>query len=136
MGSPEFIQAIVSTTLLPFGKPATLTGDHRTMIINFDSRILLGSDQHLQTFRQICGINSHSLPTVTKFCKLVIQECKQSQLSKCITKLKQSEQLLEADHNTMDMINNKLTKILVSADHKCQKYSQFPWSPTLHKAFL
>jgi len=73
---------------------------------------------------------------MTKFCKLVIQECKQSQLSECITKLEQSEQLLEVDHNTMDMIDNEFTKILVSANRKCRKYSQFPWSPTLHKAFL
>jgi len=42
MGSPEFVTAMMAATILPFGVPIQLSGDHRALIMEFDSHILFG----------------------------------------------------------------------------------------------
>jgi len=71
LGSPEFVQALWSTALLPFGQPVTLQGDHRTLILEFDKKMLFGNKPILAPFNNPRGANSHSLPLVQKFCRLV-----------------------------------------------------------------
>jgi len=68
LGSPKMKHALLSTTLLPFEQLATLTGDHQTVILDFDSHLLLGWHHHLTPYKQTWGINSHSQPMVHKFC--------------------------------------------------------------------
>jgi len=42
MGSPEFVVAMTAATILPFGIPIHLTGDHRALVLDFNSSILFG----------------------------------------------------------------------------------------------
>jgi len=68
LGNPDLLPHITATVLMPFGLPENLSGDHCTVIINFDSHSLLGNCQQLTPFTQYQGVNSHAQPTVHKFC--------------------------------------------------------------------
>jgi len=52
LGNPELLLHITATVLMPFGLPENLSGDHRTVIIDFDSRSLLGNCQQVPPFTQ------------------------------------------------------------------------------------
>ncbi len=43
IGSPEFVNSLVEATILPFGLPTHLTGDHRALLLDFDSKVLFGN---------------------------------------------------------------------------------------------
>jgi len=80
LGSPEFVQALRTTALLPFGQPLTLRGDHRTLILEFDQKLLFGNKPLLTPFYTTRGTNSHSLPLVQKFCRLATRAYNQSNI--------------------------------------------------------
>ncbi len=42
LGTKLFAQALIKAWYLPFGLPITLTGDHRTIGLEFDHHILFG----------------------------------------------------------------------------------------------
>jgi len=42
LGSPEFAAAMTAAMLLPFGIPIHLSGDHRALLMDFDSCVLFG----------------------------------------------------------------------------------------------
>jgi len=42
VGSPEFVTAMTAASILPFGIPIYLPGDHRALLLDFDSTILFG----------------------------------------------------------------------------------------------
>jgi len=42
LGSPEFLQALANASILPFGLPTHIHGDHRTLIVEFNSHMLFG----------------------------------------------------------------------------------------------
>jgi len=136
LGNPELLPHITATVLMPFGMPENLSGDHRTVIIDFDSRSLLGNHQHLTPFTQTRGVNSHAQPTVHKFCRLVTEEYDKNPIFANIPLLERKDQFTKADRMLMDDIDRALTDILVRADRKCRKLNKYPWSPALHKAYL
>jgi len=70
-----------------------------------------------------------------KFSKLVGTACDAAYISECITQIKQLAVLTPTDHDALNAINNDLTQILVSADRKCRKFNNLPWSPLLSKAY-
>jgi len=77
LGSPEFVLALNKASILPFGIPIHLTGDHRALLLDFDSRLLFGNA--LPTLCRLMhrGVYSNALPMVTKFSKLVGEGCDQ-----------------------------------------------------------
>jgi len=135
LGSPEFAQALKQTALLPFGQPVTLRGDHRTLVLEFDRKLLFGNNPLLHSFHTTRGTNSRSLPIVQKFCRLVTQAYDLSNIPEQITSLEQQERLTPIDRQLLETIDRELTTILIQADQKCRKYAQ-PWSPELHLAYL
>jgi len=52
LGSPEFIQALETASILPFGQPTHIHGDHRTLIVEFDSNMLFGNASRTPTTMQ------------------------------------------------------------------------------------
>jgi len=52
LGSPEFMQALVTASILPFGQPTHIHGDHRTLIVDFDSNMLFGNASRTPTTMQ------------------------------------------------------------------------------------
>jgi len=136
LGNPELLPHITAMVLMPFGIPENLSGDHRTVIIDFDSRSLLGNCQQLPPFTQYRGVNSHAQPTVHKFCRLVTKAYDNNPIFADIRTLENKDKFTSEDHTLMDEIDRALTYILVKADKKCRKLNQYPWSPALHKAYL
>jgi len=65
MGSPEFVASMTAAAILPFGIPVQLTGDHRALILDFDSRILFGHKPPPSRYIYNRGVNSNAAPTVT-----------------------------------------------------------------------
>jgi len=136
LGNPKLILHIMAAVLMPFGLPENLSGNHHTVIINFDSWSLLGNCQQLPPFTQYWGVNSHAQPTVHKFCQLVTEAYDNNPIFNDIRSLENKDTFTPEDHTLMDEIDKALTYILVKANKKCQKLNQYPWSPTLHKAYL
>jgi len=136
LGSPEFVSAITKTAILPFGIPVHLPGDHRALIMDFDSRILFGNAlPGLQTATR-CGVYSNAIPTVTKFSKIVGEGCNFYQIQEWLMTIENKQAITPEDHEALDQIDCDLTKILVTADAKCSRFRGFLWNPDLHYAFL
>jgi len=135
LGSPEFASSLVTASILPFGVLALLTGDHCALLLDFNSQILFGHAPPPAKFTYYRGIHSNCIPTVTKFSTLVGTACDTALISEQITQMEQLMVLTPTDHAILDNIDNDLTRILVSADQKCRKSNDSPWSPTLSKAY-
>jgi len=128
--------ALIKTALLPFGIPIHLPGDHRALIMDFDSRILFGKALTRPAIANRRGIYSNMIPTVTKFSKIVGEGCDHHCIQERIAEIKDKHILTAHDWEVLDQINRDLTKILVAADTKCSRFHEFPWTPNLHYAFL
>jgi len=136
LGSPEFVSAITKTAILPFGIPVHLPGDHRALIMDFNSRILFGNALPGLRMAARRGVYSNVIPTVTKFSKIVGEGIDSYQIQERILTIENKQDFTPTDHEALDQIDCDLTKILVKADAKCSRFRGFPWNPDLHYAFL
>jgi len=135
-GSPEFLPALRGTTLLPFGIPEILSGDHRTVIVEFDSDILFGITNTTIRPTYVRGVNSQAQPTVTKFCRVALKAHDRLKISARISELESKHNLNQNERELMDAIDYDLTQCLTTADQKCRQYSTNPWSPKLHRTYM
>jgi len=75
LGTRGFAEALRGAWMLPFGFPTTLTGDHRTLGLEFDHDVLFGQKiphtQHIATR----GVYSNAFPTIRQFNDDVAREC-------------------------------------------------------------
>jgi len=126
LGSPKFASSLVTASILPFGLRALLTGNHCTLLLDFNSHILFGNAPPPAKFTYLHGVCSNSIPTVTKFSKLVGTACDTALIPKCIAQIKQLTVLTPTDHKFVDAIDNNLTCILVCANQKCHKFNDSP----------
>jgi len=133
---PVFIPAIQGTTLLPFGLPEILSGDHRMLIIDLDISTLFGNHNNVNQPTYTRGVNSQAQPMITKFCRTALKACDRKQISECIKELETKIQFNADNHTQMDEINQDLTTCLIRADQKCCKHNENPWSPMLHTAYI
>jgi len=120
LGSPEFVQALHTMALLPFRQPLTLRGNHQTLILEFDQKMLFGNKLLLTPFYTTWGTNSHSLPTMQKFCHLVTRAYNQSNILDNIAWLEGLPHFTEQDHQLMEDTDNELTKILIQANKNAE----------------
>jgi len=105
LGSPEFVHALKHTALLPFGQPVTLRGDHQTLVLEFDRKLLFGNNPLLTPFYTTHGTNSRSLPIVQKFCRLVTRAYDLSNIPEQITSLEQCDRLTTNDRQLLEEID-------------------------------
>jgi len=136
LGTQGFAQALTAAWMLPFGLPTTLSGDHRTLGLEFDHDVLFGRKVPLPTPTPQCSIYSTAYQTVQKFNNMVAQACKQHNLYNDTRRLASKYIFSEQDHSDLEQIDTKLTNILTWADRKLARYRTVPWSPELHTAFL
>jgi len=102
--------------MLPFGLPITLSGDHRTMGIEFDHDILFGQKVPSPPPLFKRGIYSTAYPTVCKFNDIVAEECAQLKLYDQVQKLADKYLFSDKDHEQLEDIDRQLTKVLTRAD--------------------
>jgi len=133
LSSPEFTSALTKVAILPFGIPVHLPGDHRALILDFDSRILFGNALPGTCKPNCRGVYSNAIPTMTTFSKLVGEGCNLYNIQEQIHTIEEKHSLTSQDP---DQINSDLTRIMVTADAKCSWFREFPWTPNLHYAFL
>jgi len=136
IGSPEFLHSLVAASILPYMLPIQLTGDHRALMLDFDSHILFGNATPPIYIAQQRGARSNNIPIVAKYGQLAGDRCDEAGINERITAIEQLEALTKRDHHILDDIDNDLTRILVNADAKCRKFQAYPWSPELHCAYL
>ena len=136
MGSPEFVASMTAAAILPFGIPIQLTGDHRALILDFDSRVLFGHKPPPSRYIYNRGVNSNAAPTVTRFSKIVGTQCDIYDICSRIAAIEDLDHLTSADKVALNAIDRDLTNILTQADRKCQRVQDYPWSLTLHQAYL
>ncbi len=101
-------------------------GDHQTIIINFDTNILLGTMTQPIQATYLHGIHSQAAPTVAKFCCLALKACDQALISERITAIEQLPILSAKDHQALDEIDNNLTQCLIHADQHCRQINDSP----------
>jgi len=80
-GSPLVVEALRNAWICPFATPAIIKGDHRLLGVDLDPEILFGNRSVSITKLQERGVNSRHELKCTKFCKLVVTKCLQSQLA-------------------------------------------------------
>ncbi len=136
LGTRGFAQALTAAWMLSFGLPPTLSGDHRTLGLEFDHDILFGCKVPMTTPTPQRGIYSTAYQTVRKFNDMVAQACQQHNLYNGARRLAAKYIFTEKDHDDLEQLDQQLTTILVRTDKKLAKYRTAPWSPELHKAFL
>jgi len=122
--------------MLPFGLPPTLTGDHRTLGLEFDHGVLFGRKLPPTVPSAHRGIFSTAYSTVRKFNDMVAKQCAQLNLYKKVQGLTSKYTFGAEEHTELKEIDQQLTTILTRADRRLAKYRASPWSPELHKAFL
>jgi len=135
MGSPEFIASMTAAAILPFGIPVHLTGDHWALILDFDSRIVFGHKPPPSQYIYNQGVSSNAA-TVTQFSKIVGTQCDLYDIHSCITAIEDVDHLTPADEVTLNTIDRDLTTILTKADQQCHQFQDYPWSLTLHQAYI
>jgi len=136
LGTMGFARALKAAWMLPFGLPATLSGDHRTLGLEFDHDILFGIKNTSPQTPLQRGIYSTDYMTVRKFNDKVAKECAKHDLYKKAQALNSQYRFSPQDHEQLEEIDQTLTKILIKTDQKLAKYRTAPWSPALHQAFL
>jgi len=105
LGSPEFVAALIKTAILPFGIPIHLPGDHRALIMDFDSRILFSKALTRPAIANRRGIYSNVIPTMTKFSKIVGEGCDHHRIQECIAKIEDKHILTAHDWEVLDQID-------------------------------
>jgi len=68
-GSPLVASAMLHAWMHPFGKPATIKGDHRLLGIDINPEVLFGTAECTTYQQPAHGTNSQHNQKVTKFCK-------------------------------------------------------------------
>ncbi len=74
--------------------------------------------------------------TYSEFCKQAILACQEADIFNCIQVLTSHQELTNQDHQTLETLDSKPTKILIGANQNCIKQGNHPWSPQLHTAYL
>ncbi len=136
LGSPGFAEALTGAWMLPFGLPPTLTGDHRTLGLEFDHDVLFGLKIPYNDAIISHGVYSNAYPTVRKFNDDVAAACEKQGLFQAARILSHKYTFTPSNHAEMERIDQALTAILVTTDRKFAKHKNTPWSPELHQAFL
>ncbi len=73
---------------------------------------------------------------VTRFSKLVGTDCDHDLINERITQIETLEALTVDDKIFLNNIDKDLTRILTTADQKCHRFKDYPWSPQLDQAHL
>ncbi len=136
MGSPEFVQALVTTSILPFGQPTHIHGDHRTLIVEFDSSQLFGNAFPIAPHTTQRGVYSNTIPIVKRFCQIAGDCCDEAQIATRIAQLEEYDELPVHERINLDQIDRDISKTLTRADRKCRCFKEHPWSPTLQQDYL
>jgi len=105
LGSPEFAQALKTTSILPFGQPSHIHGDHRTLLMEFDSHMLFGNAAPSPHTMPSRGVYSNTIPIVHRFCQLVGEGCDKAEIATRITKIKDCDNLTDSDREQLDQID-------------------------------
>jgi len=58
LGSPKFASSLVTASILPFSIPVLFTGDHQTLLLDFNSHILFGNAPPPAKFTYLRGVHS------------------------------------------------------------------------------
>ena len=80
LGTQGFAQELTCAWILPFGLPLTLTGDHRTLGLEFDHDILFGHKIPRQDIGYQHSVYSNAYPTVRQFNDTVASACEKQHL--------------------------------------------------------
>jgi len=135
-GSPRCASAVCRAWILPFGMPPTIKGDHRLMGLDFDTELLFGSSPTNPMATIPRGVNSKHELHVSKFCKETVIECNKYRIRERLDLLTSKIHLSEDDLKELESIDERITKILVLADHRCCPLSGTPWSLAIQTAWL
>jgi len=135
-GTQLLAEALQLAWILPFGIPALIKGDHRLLGVDFDTDILFGHKPANPAQNLIWGVNSNNEQLVTKFCKDAITQCNLHHLGEHIDRLILTQPFTNTEILELEAIDSTLTKLLTQVDQRCRRTSEFPWSPTVQKAYV
>ncbi len=104
LGSPEFMQALMTASILPFGQPTHIHSDHRMLIVEFDSNMLFGNASRTPITTQQ-GVYSNTIPIVKRFCQMAGVGCDKAQIAHRIAQIEDCNTLTAQDCITLDQID-------------------------------
>jgi len=136
LGLPGFAEALTGAWMLPFGLPATLTGNHQTMGLEFEHNTLFGQKVPGSNTNHKCGVYSNAYTTVCQFNYNMANKCDRQGLFDVAQTHSLKYTLSPADHQELECINKVLMDILITTDRHYAKHHNSPWSPELYQVFL
>jgi len=136
LGSPEFVHPLTTASILPFGQPSHIHGDHCTLLVEFDSHMLFGNATPTINTMPLRGVYSNTIPIVHWFCQLVGKGCDKAEIANRIAQIKECDNLTDSDREHLDKIDRDISKILTWADRKCWRFKEHLWSLTLQQDYL
>jgi len=119
-----------------FGNPSLIKGDHQMVGLDFDPEILFGGQSTTPAPMSRHSVHSCHEQKVTKFCTSMVLQCNQAHIVKFLQQLFQMPNLDDQHLDELEMIDQKLTKILLRADQAYTPPNPAPWSPALNQAYI
>ena len=136
--TPGVADAVTACGYLPFQHNAEIKGDHRSIYVDFDARILFGvvTPEMLDLSR---GVISDRPLLVDRFGKTVVGTCVQHEDLLYRSKYLMTVPVTEwtRDHrDELNSIDSIFHDAILKADRLCRRLSKCPWTPAIHMAYL
>jgi hypothetical protein len=135
-GSPRILNHVQSAGISPFFEEPWPKTDHRNIFVDIDEIGLFGASTETIPPRIHRSLTSKSKKQITKF---IVEIDKHNLVNKLLSELRDLEQTTQwtlGHHNDLEQIDITFTEMLLQSESKCTIPSDYPWSPTLHKASL
>jgi hypothetical protein len=130
LGSEDLAQQITKSGYLPFYEGAWLS-DHRPAFIDIQINVTK-QQQEARTNRNLTS-NNHK--AVTKYLNKLQSQTIITEMLQEILQLELKTDWTEEDHQQLEDIDQKLTKLLVTSEENLKSPYNNPWSPQLHEAY-
>ena len=131
--SSSLLSSLQSSMYEPF--MFTTTSDHRGIIVDFDTKTLLGK-QELLVSPDKRGLNANNPVQVDKFIKELRTYWKKYNISDRIQEAMNDTSSTSKFRKTINCIDNDITTAMLKAERKVRKGDRPPWSPALKQASL
>jgi hypothetical protein len=134
LGSTSLLEHVKCSGISPFYSSPWPNSDHRNCFVDLDAIGLFGATTNTIIPPPIRKITSKSKPIIQKFIDALGASCHINDLHARILRLSEIKIWTTNQHDELEYIDRKFTSILLDAEQACAIPSEYPWSPTLHRA--
>jgi hypothetical protein len=135
-GSIRLLDHVQVSGISAFFEPPWPNTDHRGLFVDIDEIGLFGATLETIPLPIRRTITSKSKKQILKFIDTIHKTNVVDTLLTNLTNLQECATWTQLQHQQLEDIDVEFTKLLLDAESKCAIPTDFPWSPTLHQAFV